>query len=76
MLVFPSPAENILNFSCDAQTMKSFSVFDLNGKQITSQQLNGVFSYTWNCEMLRSGMYFLCVETEHEQRVMRFVIER
>jgi subtilisin family serine protease len=74
--LFPSPAENVLNFSCGTQTMKAFSVIDVNGKQITSQQLNGVLTYTWNCEMLRAGIYFLCVETENEQRVMRFVIER
>jgi len=74
--LFPSPGENVLNFSCSAQTMRSFAVTDVNGKQITSQQLNGVLSYTWNCEMLRAGVYFLCVETENEQRVMRFVIER
>lgn len=74
--LFPSPAENVLNFSCGTQTMKAFSVIDVSGKQITSQRLNDVISYTWNCEMLRAGIYFLCVETENERRVMRFVIER
>lgn len=76
LTLFPSPAESVLNFSCGQQTMHSFSIIDINGKQIAAEQLSGVSSYAWNCEMLRPGMYFLYVETESGQRVSRFIIAR
>lgn len=72
--LFPSPVTNVLNFSVREQAMQSFKVIDISGNLVASQQLNGVRAFVWNCEMFRPGLYFLCVETESEQRVSRFII--
>lgn len=72
--LYPSPANEVVNFNCGTTPMLAFSVTDMQGKTVLHEGLNGATAYALHCEMLRPGVYFLRIETAEETRTQRFVI--
>lgn len=59
--VYPNPASNFINISCDNSLIESIELISLQGKTIFQKQLNNENSYVISLESLNlpNGLYFL-----------------
>lgn len=76
-LVYPNPADNVLNIKMqsDAQTMAVISVLDNTGKEVMSAESNftGSESTSLNIEGLSSGIYSVRISSEAGVTTKKFV---
>lgn len=71
--VFPNPAQNTLNIKSN-DVLKSISITDINGKQIEfNSNLHGVKDGLIDVSELNSGLYFLNIQTESTQQILKFI---
>lgn len=58
--IFPNPAINIINVNTEEDYLISqYTILDLNGKKISSSNINSSGSFSVNVESLSKGIYFL-----------------
>ena len=78
LLIFPNPAESLLNVVTVSQIAKNISLYDLSGHVIlsfnTSSLLPGeIFSF--NISEVSTGIYLLAVQTESNKIFEKIIIE-
>jgi hypothetical protein len=61
--IYPNPFSNELNLTLDAAMARTISIFDSQGKLLTSESLSGM-STRMRTDELSSGMYLLVITTE------------
>ncbi len=76
--IFPNPADAEMNVNVRFLNFQNFTytIFDLNGRQITTDSFRNVFSrrLQLNVSLLPPGMYIMRVKTEQETVTKRFLV--
>ena len=76
--IFPNPAETEMNINVRFLDFQNFTytIFDLNGRQIATDSFRNVFSrrLQLNVSLLPPGIYILRVKTEQEAVTQRFLV--
>jgi len=78
--LYPNPISNhiTIRYSLKEENHISFKVYNING-QLTNTLLEkniqpGDYSYTWNCQNIPPGVYFLKIKAGSEEQVIKFVL--
>ncbi len=76
--IFPNPAEVEMNVNVRFLNFQNFTytIFDLNGRQLATDSFRNVFSrrLQLNVSLLPPGMYILRVKTDRETVTQRFLV--
>jgi hypothetical protein len=76
-MVFPNPANNILNLSLTntQEDNYSFSIFNQLGAEISTGNLdfNSKRTHALNIENLSNGVYFIQVKNDKSAQTIRFI---
>ena len=72
MKVFPTLAHNEVNI-VTAFPEFTYSIVDMNGKEVKTEEVNYDKSLALNCSNLVSGMYMIRVRYGKDQAVYKFV---
>ena len=77
--IYPNPAENLLNIRFkDEMNVEGIRLLTIDGKTIM-EQLNGigvVKQWSWDIQSIPTGVYFLCVDSDHGSRYKQFIISK
>ncbi len=72
ILIYPNPAESILNIR-SAEDLKKITITNLLGKQVFESLLHGVKQVQLRIDDLSSGIYFVRCETMNDKQVVKRV---
>lgn len=70
--IYPNPTKNWLNIKSDALTDAKLSIYDINGRLVITQNLEGNLN-ALNVEQLQSGTYILKIEDHNKVQTQRFI---
>ena len=77
--IYPNPAENLINIGFkDEMNVEGIRLLTIDGKTIM-EQLNGigvVRQWSWDIQSIPTGVYFLCVDSDHGSRYKQFIISK
>ena len=72
--MYPNPATNVVNITnTENMLVKQVTVYDSNGKQLTTQSFNNKTEIQLNVENLVSGIYTLQIKTNAGLAVKKLV---
>lgn len=74
LMMYPNPAQNELAISLEGLAMNTISIYDVNGKFVLDQQINGSHA-NLNVSKLKQGVYFVKVETTKGLLTKKLIIE-
>ena len=75
--VFPNPSNGNITIKNSGISLEKVTVIDLNGRIITSQNLNGITT-NLNLDLsskLSAGLYFIDISTENASTIKKLIIE-
>ena len=70
--IYPNPTKNWLNIKSDALTDAKLSIYDINGRLVITQNLEGNLN-ALNVEQLQSGTYIIKIEDHNKVQTKRFI---
>lgn len=77
ILVYPSPAKNVLNFTSKKESILDIEIHSIEGKIISQNPVKPFIegNYPLNIESLKPGVYFYLVKTKSTQFKGKFIKE-
>lgn len=72
-LVYPNPAENILNIDTSNQFIKSYAIYDNQGRIVKDSRLNSGVNFTIDISNLQSGIYLLKINSSDKSITKKFI---
>lgn len=77
ILVYPSPAKNVLNFTSKKESILDIEIHSIEGKIISQNPVKPFIeeNYPLNIESLKPGVYFYLVKTKSTQFRGKFIKE-
>ena len=70
--VFPSPASEVLNVRVN-KAIATIQIYDITGRTVASYILDGATTTQLDVAKLRSGTYFVSIQSENTREVVRFI---
>ncbi len=65
ILIFPNPAEEILNIYSEKSPISLVEIFDLQGKKVSEKSFSQAPSYQIDIFKLSAGIYLLKINSEN-----------
>lgn len=72
--IYPNPAHGTVNFTLPANTIASLSIFDITGKAIFEQLMNGISKTSFDFTSYSKGIYFVKYTSGENTIVKKLII--
>lgn len=73
--LYPNPTSNSITIAAQAGSMQSISLFDLNGKQLSTKQVNGQETQL-DVSHLEAGIYLVRIEMPNGETTMKRFVKK
>lgn len=74
-LLYPNPTSNTITIAAQAGSIQSISLFDLNGKQLSTKQVNGQETQL-DVSHLEAGIYLVRIEMPNGETTMKRFVKK
>lgn len=71
--VYPNPAADVLNIESVNTAIDSYEIFDIQGRKVISQKVNGVNNTVVSLQSLNSGVYFVKIHSQGGTYTQKFL---